>query len=112
MERDAEKAGERVRRLRQSMLATPSICIERAYWMTEAPDKNFEGCEEVLHILSLAPKFGNDDDYVDSIVNDVPVHGSDQITKVKCHSGGRSTTAAASPELQNDVIRRMQMEDV
>jgi pyruvate formate-lyase/glycerol dehydratase family glycyl radical enzyme len=63
--------------------------------VVDALDKNFEGCEEVLHILSAAPKFGNDDDYVDSIVNEVLVHGSDQIAKVKCFSGGRSTTAGA-----------------
>lgn len=61
----------------------------------DALDKNFEGCEEVLHTLSSAPKFGNDEDYVDSIVNDVLVHGSEQIAKVNCYCGGRSTTAAA-----------------
>lgn len=63
--------------------------------VVDALDKNFEGCEEVLHILSSAPRFGNDEEYVDSIVNDVLVHGSDQIAKVKCYSGGRSTAAAA-----------------
>jgi pyruvate formate-lyase/glycerol dehydratase family glycyl radical enzyme len=63
--------------------------------VVDALDKNFEGCEEVLHVLSSAPKFGNDDDYVDSIVNDVIVHGSNEIAKVPCFSGGRSTTAGA-----------------
>jgi pyruvate formate-lyase/glycerol dehydratase family glycyl radical enzyme len=63
--------------------------------VVDALDKNFEGCEEVLHVLSSAPKFGNDDDYVDSIVNEVLVHGSDEIAKVPCFSGGRSTTAGA-----------------
>ncbi len=60
----------------------------------KALDKNFEGEEEVLHILKSAPKFGNDDDYVDSIVNDVLVHGSHQVTKYNYITGGKSTAAA------------------
>ena len=44
-----------------------------------ALDKDFEGEEEVLHLLSAAPKYGNDDDYVDSIVNEVLLHAREQI---------------------------------
>ena len=44
-----------------------------------ALDKNFEGEEQVLHLLSNAPKYGNDDDYVDSIVGEVLLHARDQI---------------------------------
>ena len=51
--------------------------------MIDALDKNFEGEEEILHILKSAPKFGNDDDYVDSIVNEVLVHGSNVAAKNK-----------------------------
>lgn len=61
----------------------------------KALDKNFEGGEEVLHILKSAPKFGNDDDYVDSIVNDVLVHASTLVTKFNYITGGKSTAAAA-----------------
>jgi formate C-acetyltransferase len=61
----------------------------------DALDKNFEGKEEVLHLLSSAPKFGNDNDYVDSIINDVLVHGSNQVTRFMYLSGGKSTAAAA-----------------
>jgi formate C-acetyltransferase len=40
--------------------------------LVDALDKNFEGYED-LHMLLLkgAPKFGNDDDYVDLIANDI-----------------------------------------
>jgi pyruvate formate-lyase/glycerol dehydratase family glycyl radical enzyme len=61
----------------------------------DALDKNFEGEEEALHMLAVAPKFGNDDDYVDSIVNDVLVHGSNELAKVKGIAGSLSTAAAA-----------------
>jgi formate C-acetyltransferase len=60
-----------------------------------ALDKNFEGEEEVLHILASAPKFGNDDDYVDSIVNEVLMHGSNELAKVKGIAGMLSTAAAS-----------------
>jgi formate C-acetyltransferase len=39
--------------------------------LIEALDANFEGKEDVRHILLSAPKFGNDDDYVDSIAIDL-----------------------------------------
>ncbi|MEM3190285.1 MAG: pyruvate formate lyase family protein, partial [Candidatus Bathyarchaeia archaeon] len=39
--------------------------------LIEALNKNFEGYEDVLNLLRAAPKFGNDDDYVDLIVNNV-----------------------------------------
>lgn len=36
-----------------------------------ALDSDFKGCDHVLRWLKAAPKFGNDDDYVDSILNEV-----------------------------------------
>lgn len=54
-----------------------------------ALDKDFEGEEAVLHVLRGCPKFGNDDDYVDSIVNDVLMHGRDLVVK---HKGAYGTT--------------------
>jgi formate C-acetyltransferase len=64
--------------------------------LIDALDKNFEGDEEMLHILASAPKFGNDDDYVDSIVDEVLAHASYEITKVKGIKGAISNAAAAT----------------
>jgi len=39
--------------------------------LIDALDKNFKDKDQLLHALSKAPKFGNDIDYVDTIVNDI-----------------------------------------
>jgi pyruvate-formate lyase len=64
--------------------------------LIDALDRNFEGDgdDEVLHWLKIAPKFGNDDDYVDSIVNEVMVHGSGEATRCRGFAGELSTADA------------------
>lgn len=62
--------------------------------LIDALDKNFEGEEEVLHLIKTVPKFGNDDDYVDSIVNEVLMHGVDLAAKYKSIAGSLTTMAA------------------
>ncbi|MBP2652800.1 MAG: pyruvate formate-lyase [Firmicutes bacterium] len=62
----------------------------------DALAKNFEGEEEVLHILSSAPKFGNDNEYVDAIVNDVISMASKEVGKVKGFAGSVSNCAAGT----------------
>jgi formate C-acetyltransferase len=64
--------------------------------LIDALEKNFEGKEEIQHILSSAPKFGNGIEYVDSIVNDVITHFSDEISKYKGIGGTKHVTAAAA----------------
>jgi formate C-acetyltransferase len=64
--------------------------------LIDALDKNFEGEEEVLHVLGSAPKFGNDDDYVDSIVNEVLIHASNEVAKHKSFAGARPNASAVS----------------
>jgi len=64
--------------------------------LLDALDKNFEGEEKILHILNSAPKFGNGDDYVDSIVNEVLTHASDELSKYKGIGGTKHVTAAAA----------------
>ncbi len=61
-----------------------------------ALERNFEGEEEVSHLLSSAPKFGNDDDYVDSIVNEVLMHGRNEATRYKGACGTKFNVAAAA----------------
>ena len=61
--------------------------------LIDALDRNFQGAEEVLHILRNVPKFGNDDDYVDSLVNDVLIHVSNEAAKYKGFAGAKTNTS-------------------
>jgi len=62
--------------------------------LIDALDKNFEGEEELLTLLKSAPKFGNDDDYADAIVDEVFAHGSDEAAKYKGIAGSITPVAA------------------
>ena len=64
--------------------------------MVDALDKNFEGEEKILHLIKTTPKFGNDIDYVDSIVNEVLVNVSDEFSKYEGFGGYRYTVAGGS----------------
>jgi len=64
--------------------------------LIDALDKNFEGEDEILHILKSAPKFGNDDDYVDSIVSAVLTNASDEAAKYTSVAGAKSNLAAGT----------------
>jgi len=63
--------------------------------LIEALDKNFEGEEKVLHLLKSAPKYGNDDDYVDSIANEVLIQVSTENAKYKGIKGAISNLGSA-----------------
>lgn len=60
----------------------------------DAIDNNYVGYENIQHILATAPKYGNDIDFVDNIVNDVLVRVCDECMKYRCH-GNRMFTGAA-----------------
>jgi len=62
--------------------------------LIDALDRNFEGEDEVLHLLKKAPKYGNDDDYADLILRDVLVHSCDILRKHTTYAGIKSTAAA------------------
>jgi len=64
--------------------------------MVDALDKNFGGEEKILHLIKTTPKFGNDIDYVDSIVNEVLVNVSDEFSKYEGFGGLRYTVAGGS----------------
>lgn len=66
----------------------------------EAIEHNYEGYESVQYILASAPKYGNDIDYVDDIVNDVLCRVSDECMKYRCH-GNRIFTAAGGAITSN-----------
>jgi len=69
------------------------ITMER---LIKALDRNFEGDEEVLHLIEGVPKFGNDDDYVDLIVNDIVVQISRELKKQVGMFGTRPALAVAT----------------
>jgi choline trimethylamine-lyase len=64
--------------------------------LIDALDKNFEGEERLLQALRNAPKFGNDDDYVDSIVNDVVGLFAEALGAHKGLCGAKPVLAVAS----------------
>ena len=57
--------------------------------LIEALNANFEGREEIRELLLGAPKFGNDDDYVDGLVAWVMDVFSKEVIKHKNTRGGR-----------------------
>jgi pyruvate-formate lyase len=63
--------------------------------LINALDKNFKGEDDLLCILQAAPKFGNDDDYVDSLVNQVLSHAADVAGKYRSYEGAKYTVAPA-----------------
>ncbi|HJX04175.1 MAG TPA: pyruvate formate lyase family protein, partial [Dehalococcoidia bacterium] len=64
--------------------------------LIDALDRNFEGEEELLYLLTNAPKFGNGDPYVDTIVNDVCTHFSTELSRYPGIGGTKHVTAAAA----------------
>lgn len=57
---------------------------------------NFEGYEDLQKLLIRAPKFGNNDPYVDSLVNQVLSYVSDVVSETPGFHGAQSTVAAAA----------------
>lgn len=64
--------------------------------LTDALSRNFEGCEDLRRLLLRAPKFGNDDPYVDTLVNDVLSFVSDVVAETEGFHGAGSPVAAAA----------------
>jgi formate C-acetyltransferase len=64
--------------------------------LVDALDKNFEGEDRLLYLLGKAPKFGNDDDYADQIMNDVIAHFDGELKKYKSANGGQLVACAST----------------
>ena len=64
--------------------------------LIDALDANFENHERTLKLLSDAPKFGNDIDYVDEIVNEVLMHTVDIVTPMRGAGGSLMTISPAA----------------
>jgi pyruvate formate-lyase/glycerol dehydratase family glycyl radical enzyme len=62
--------------------------------LVKALDANFEGYENIQQmLLNDAPKFGNDDDYVDMLVKEVFQFATDEVRKYRGVFGNRNTPA-------------------
>lgn len=88
----APNAGDGLAAIKKVVFEDKTVDISQ---VIDALDADFVGYENVRNILEKAPKFGNGDRYVDSIVNDILVFGSDLMQK---HIGfcGRPFIAAAA----------------
>lgn len=64
--------------------------------LIDALDKNFKGEARILHLLNKAPKFGNDIDYVDNLVNDALSYTSDVITSYTGFAGTKQVVASSA----------------
>lgn len=64
--------------------------------LLHALETNFEDCDEICVLLRRGPKFGNNNLYVDSIVNDVVTFMSDEVAKTEGYLGVKSIVAAAA----------------
>ena len=89
----APNVGDSLAAIRKVVFEDKKISMDR---LINSLDGNFESEGEVLHLLQGAPKFGNDDDYVDSIVNDVLIHAANEAGKIKGIAGAISNVAAAT----------------
>ena len=83
-----------------SLAAIKKVVFEdKAITMSELIDAlnaNFEGHEKTLKLLSDAPKFGNDIDYVDNIVNEVLLHAVEVITPLRGSGNSLMTVSPAA----------------
>ncbi|HON33793.1 MAG: glycyl radical protein [Thermovirgaceae bacterium] len=75
-----------------SMAAVRRLCFDERSVppskMLEALKNNFQGEETLLDACEKAPKFGNDDDYVDLIARDAAHVFCSEVTQYPCMRGG------------------------
>jgi len=64
--------------------------------LIDSLDKNFEGKDQMLHALMNAPKYGNDIDYVDTIVNDIIALFEKELGKYKGLFGSKPAVAIST----------------
>ncbi len=88
----APNVGDSLVAVKKLVFEDKKITMDR---LLTALDKNFEGEDEILHMVSGAPRFGNDDDDVDAVVNDVLVHAAFEAGKHRAFCGTPFNVAAA-----------------
>jgi formate C-acetyltransferase len=85
--------GDSLAAIKKTVFDDHSLTMEE---LIDALDNDFDGAPDVLHKLQAAPKFGNDDDYVDHIVNEVLCGLADEVAGYACYAGRKFTVAAGS----------------
>jgi formate C-acetyltransferase len=83
--------GDSLAAIKKAVFEDKKITMDR---LIDALDKNFEGGEEVLHILKNCPKYGNDDNYVDSIVKETLVPAYNLASKYEGFAGVKPAVTA------------------
>ena len=68
--------------------------------LLEALECNFEGKEKIrLTLLNKAPKYGNDNDYVDGIAADILRHYKETVSKYRDSRGGKYVVVVESQSM-------------
>ena len=83
-------AGESLAAIKKLVFDDKKITMEQ---LCDALDHNFEGYEDICRMCLEAPKFGNDDDYVDEQVAWVTHVVNEEVKKYKSTYGGCSVVA-------------------
>ncbi len=87
----APNVGDALAAIKKGVFEDKRFSMDR---LIAALDKNFASEGEVLHILESCPKYGNDDDYVDSIMCEIVDHFSAEINKYESLPGIVGNAAA------------------
>ena len=75
--------------------------------LLEALNNNFEKEEEIMSLIRKVPKYGNDDDYVDSIMIDIFDHFNEALVPYKGYNGTKysiSSYVASGNLMLGDVV--------
>lgn len=89
----APNVGDGLAALRKVVFEERKLTMER---VIDALDANFDGYDDVRHLLEKAPKFGNGDPYVDKLVDQVLVFSSDTLGSYLGKCGTPLISAAAT----------------
>lgn len=89
----APNVGDSLAAVKKTVFEDGTLTMEE---VIDALDNNFEGFEKVKKLLERAPKFGNNDPYVDRIVDKVLAECSRLAAHKKGFAGADSGVAAAS----------------
>lgn len=89
----APNVGDGLAALKKVVFEDQRLTMER---VIDALDANFEGYDDVRHLLEKAPKFGNGDPYVDKLVDQALVYSSDVLGSHLGECGTPLISAAAT----------------
>ena len=89
----APNVGDSLAAIKKCLFEDKTITIQQ---LIDALDADFEGFEDVRYMLAKAPKFGNDEDYVDKLVDESLITTSNIVKKYMAHCGNPFNIAAAA----------------